>query len=117
MPRFVSVPEVALVLNVLRANRRQALLVGAAYAVVVWSSTAGYLSAYRSGAQRFVLQATLGQDRGLAALFGTPRTLATPGGFTAWRSIGVLVIVGAVWGAFTGTRILRGEEEDGRIDL
>ena len=37
--------------------------------------------------------------------------------FTAWRSLVVLIIVGAVWGLLTGTRLLRGEEDAGRWEL
>jgi ABC-2 type transport system permease protein len=50
-------------------------------------------------------------------LFGTPHDLATVTGFTAWRSEGVLLIVGAVWGVLLGTGALRGEEDAGRWEL
>jgi ABC-2 type transport system permease protein len=38
-------------------------------------------------------------------------------GYTAYHVIGVLGIIGAVWGLLAATRLLRGEEEAGRWEL
>ena len=46
-----------------------------------------------------------------------PREIQTVAGFTAWRCLGVLSVVGAVWGLLAGTRLLRGEEDAGRWEL
>ena len=35
----------------------------------------------------------------------------------AWRMFGLLIIVGAIWGLLTATRLLRGEEDAGRWEL
>ena len=43
--------------------------------------------------------------------------IQTVAGFTVWKSFLVLVVVGAVWGLLTATRLLRGEEEAGRTEL
>ena len=51
------------------------------------------------------------------ALVGPARHLDTVAGFTAWRSLGVLGVIGAIWGLLAATRLLRGEEDAGRWEL
>ena len=43
--------------------------------------------------------------------------IQTVAGYTVWKSFMFLIIVGAVWGLLTGTRLLRGEEDAGRWEL
>jgi ABC-2 type transport system permease protein len=38
-------------------------------------------------------------------------------GFTAWRTLGLLSIVGAIWGLLLATRLVRGEEDAGRWEV
>ena len=54
-----------------------------------------------------------GTNTGIAALLGPARRLDTVAGFTAWRTIGILTIVGAVWGLFTATRLPAGRRTPG----
>ena len=48
---------------------------------------------------------------------GRPAQIQTVAGYTVWKSFMFLIIVGAVWGLLTGTRLLRGEEDAGRWEL
>jgi ABC-2 type transport system permease protein len=57
---------------------------------------------------------TFGKNSAIDALIGPAHQIQTVAGFTAWRSLGVLSIVGAVWGLLAATRLLRGEEDAGR---
>jgi ABC-2 type transport system permease protein len=90
---------------------------GAAFGVYVGTSALGYASAYPTAASRHQLAQSLGSNAGLAALLGQARQIDTVAGFTAWRSLGILSMVGAVWGILAGTRLLRGEEDAGRWEL
>jgi ABC-2 type transport system permease protein len=90
---------------------------GAAFGVYVATSALGYASAYPSAASRRQLADSLGANAGLAALLGQARQIDTVAGFTAWRCMGVLSMVGAIWGLLAGTRLLRGEEDAGRWEL
>lgn len=110
-------PDAALMRHLVLRNSRTAALWGVAFAVVVYSSSATYVNAYPHLAQRLALARSLSSNVGLEALFGPIRALDTVGGFEAWRSLGVLTIVGAVWGILTGTRMLRGEEGAGRWEI
>ena len=38
-------------------------------------------------------------------------------GYTAYKTMFILVILGAIWGLLIATRLLRGEEDAGRWEL
>lgn len=108
-----------LAVGVLTARRaaRSGLGWGAVFGIYVASSALGYARLYPTGPARARLAATFGSDTGVAALIGPAHDLGTVAGFTEWRSVGVLGILGAVWGLLAGTRLLRGEEDAGRYEL
>lgn len=110
-------PELVLARHLLRSRLTATLLWGAAFATVVYSSSASYLAAYPSQLQRQTLARSLDSNVGLAALFGRTRSVDTIGGFAAWRSLGLLIVVGGCWGVLTGARLVRGEEDAGRWEL
>jgi ABC-2 type transport system permease protein len=85
--------------------------------IIVVSSVEGMVSAYPTLESRRLLAHTLGLNQGVQVLMGTPHRIDTVAGFTAWRSLGILTFVGAVWGLLAATRLLRGEEDAGRWDL
>jgi ABC-2 type transport system permease protein len=93
---------------------RSGLLWGYVFGLFVASSSLGYAATYKTQAARDHLAATFGANSAVEALIGPAHRIQTVAGFTAWRSLGVLSIVGAVWGLLAGTRLLRGEEEAGR---
>jgi ABC-2 type transport system permease protein len=84
--------------------------------VTVFSGALGYKAAYRSEAARRLFVATLGHSRALDALYGQGLKLDTPGGFTAWRYGTAIFVVASLWTLLAVTRLLRGEEEQGRAD-
>lgn len=96
---------------------RAALVWAAAFAVYLAVSALGYVSTYPTVAQRQAVAVGLGSNAGINAIFGPARHLDTVAGFTEWRAVGVLGLVGAVWGLLLGTRLLRGEEDAGRWEL
>jgi len=96
---------------------RSGLLWGAIFGLYVYASAAGYAASYPSLAARRRLATSFGANAGLAALLGPARRLETVAGFTAWRTMGVLTIVGGIWGLLLATRMLRGEEDAGRWEL
>ena len=51
---------------------------------------------------------------GINALIGPARAINTVAGFSSWRALGVLSLLGGIWGLLTSTKYLRGEEEAGR---
>lgn len=88
-----------------------------AFSLFVGSSALGYAATYKTAAQRRQLVTTFGNNAGVDALIGRAHDISTVAGFTEWRSLGILSLVGAIWGVLLGTRLLRGEEEAGRFEL
>jgi len=96
---------------------RSGALWGYFFGVCVASSALTYLSSYKTAAARDKLAANFGDNTAVAALFGPAHELQTVAGFTAFKVLGFLSIVGAVWGLLAATRLLRGEEDAGRWEL
>jgi ABC-2 type transport system permease protein len=100
-----------------RRAARSGALWGAVFGLTVVSTALGYSATFPTAASRAKLAASLGTNAGVAALLGTARRIDTVAGFTAWRCLGLLTLIGAIWGLLTATRLLRGEEEAGRWEL
>lgn len=102
---------------VARRVMRGALIWGAVFALVVWELVKNFGNEYPTAADRARLVETIGSNVGIQAIFGPAHHLGTVAGYTAYHSVGVLGIIGAVWGLLAGTSLLRGEEEAGRWEL
>lgn len=116
-PRSAAGSRSAIARLVGRRASLQGALWGAVFGLYTFSSAVGFARSYPTQVSRAAVAASLGQNTGLAALLGRPHDIDTIAGFTAWRGLGVLALMGAVWGLLAGTRLLRGEEEAGRWEL
>jgi ABC-2 type transport system permease protein len=96
---------------------RSGVLWGYIFGVAIASSEITYSRIYKTAAQRDALAATYGTSKAMSALFGPAPQLQTVSGFTVFKTSMTLMILGAVWGLLTSTRLLRGEEDSGRWDL
>jgi ABC-2 type transport system permease protein len=96
---------------------RSGVLWGYIFAVVVASSALTYTRLYPTQADRDRLAASFGSNHAASALFGPAPQLQTVAGFTVFKSSMTLMILGAVWGLLTSTRLMRGEEDSGRWEL
>ncbi len=59
----------------------------------------------------------LAQNPAIRILFGVPRALDDPGGFTVWRTGIITAVAAAAWALAAATRLTRGEEDTGRAWL
>lgn len=98
----------------MRQHVRGALIWGAVFAVLIVASIYAYESTYGTAAERQELLRGLTSNSGVRALFGPAREIDTVRGFLAWRTLGLLPPIAAVWGLLVTTRLLRGEEDSGR---
>ena len=96
---------------------RSGLVWGWIFGIVVASSAISYTRIYSTSAEREALAKTFGSNNATAALFGPAPDLQTVAGFTVFKSLMTIMVLGALWGLFTSTRLLRGEEEAGRWEL
>ena len=100
-----------------RRTWKGAASVGAANVLVTVTAVLGYTAAYPDPADRVDLARSIGSNPGLTALFGETRALETMAGFTEWRVVLALALVGGIWAMFATTRVLRGEEDAGRAEV
>lgn len=96
---------------------RSGVLWGYVFGIAIASSEVSYVKLYKTAGQRHALAATYGTSKAASALFGPAPQLQTVSGFTIFKISMTLMILGAVWGLLTSTRLLRGEEDSGRWDL
>ena len=99
-----------------RAARSGALW-GIVFGIAIASSEISYTTIYKTQTQRDALAAAYGSNKATSALFGPAPQLQTVAGFTVFKISMTLMIIGAVWGLLLSTRLLRGEEDDGRWDI
>jgi ABC-2 type transport system permease protein len=100
-----------------RKAARSGVLWGYIFGIAVASSEISYVKIYKTAAQRDALAATYGSSKATSALFGPAPQLQTVSGYTVFKISMTLMILGAIWGLLTSTRLLRGEEESGRWDF
>jgi ABC-2 type transport system permease protein len=100
-----------------RAAARSAAVWGYVFGAFVASSAWSYSSIYKTHVQRAHLAAAFGANNATIALFGPAPDLQTVAGFTVLKVSMTVMIVGAIWGILTSSRLLRGEEDSGRWDL
>ncbi|MGA2519975.1 MAG: ABC transporter permease subunit [Acidimicrobiales bacterium] len=100
-----------------RRAARSGVLWGYVFGILVASSAYSYSSIYKTHAQRVALERAFGSNFAASALFGPAPRLETVAGFTVFKVSMTAMIIGAVWGLLTATRLLRGEEEAGRWEL
>jgi len=102
---------------VARRAVRSGALWGWVFGAYVASSALGFASLYKTQQARDELARSFGSSLGIRALIGPAHAINTAAGFTVWRSLGALSLVGSIWGLLTATRLLRGEEDAGRWEL
>lgn len=104
-----------------RVTGRKSVRAGAGWGVVfglyVASQAFAYSSNALSPAARQLLVKTYAHNVGVSALVGPARMIGTDPGYTAWKCLTTLAIIGAVWGLLTSTKLTRGEEDAGRWEL
>lgn len=96
---------------------RSSVLWGAVFGITVASSALAFAQAYTTDAARQQIAASFGNNVGLKVLLGDTIHLETVAGFTAWRALGLAVIIGAIWALLLATKTFRGEESAGRWEL
>lgn len=100
-----------------RKALRSGVLWGYVFGVYVASQALAYAGTYRTAASRLTLARSFGASGGLNALVGPARDLQTVAGYTAWKSLGILSVLGAVWALLLATKLVRGEEDAGRWEV
>src|ERR1035437_3272495 len=108
---------VAIVRLTARKAVRSGAIWGYIFGLAIASSAVSYTRLYKTPAQRDALEAAYGSDEATSALFGPAPQLETVADLTVFKTPMTLLLLGAVWGLLTSTRLLRGEEDNGRWEV
>ncbi len=100
-----------------RRAGRQGALWGLVFGATIASTMTTYVSSFPTAAERSNLVRAVEGNAAFEAIFGVIRRMDTVAGYTAYKTMFTLIILGAVWGLFVATRMLRGEEDAGRWEL
>lgn len=101
----------------LRQNVKQTVIIAWIAAISAASSLVGFINTYPDEASRQAFVSAFTGNTGLKLLLGATHDIASVGGFVAWRTLGILVLIGSVWGLMLSTKLFRGEEQAGRTEL
>jgi ABC-2 type transport system permease protein len=106
-------------LKTLRDNRWGILAVGLGLGLVLLVTITSYPALFTgSAAERARQSAEFMQLlKAFSALLGEPVPIDTLGGFLTFRSLGFLPVVIGVWAAIVAAGLIRGEEEQGALDV
>lgn len=100
-----------------RLAMRGAVIWGTVFGLFWWLLVNDYSTNYPSAADRARLVAETNANIGMQAMFGPVHHLDMVAGYAAWHGVGVLAVIGGIWGLLTGTRLMRGEEDAGRWEV
>jgi ABC-2 type transport system permease protein len=76
-----------------------------------------YRHTYSTLAERLAFAESFGHNKAVVLFYGKAYDLLTIGGYSAWRTGGILAILAAIYGLLAGVRALRAEEDAGRAEL
>ena len=96
---------------------RSGALWGLVFGLYVMLQALSYVSTYPTQASRDIVAKTISNGGGINAMMGPALNLGTVAGYTAWKCLGILSVLGAIWALLLSTRLLRGEEDAGRWEL
>ncbi len=114
MPR----PErTVIALTAARRAIRPGLLWGLVFGAMTATTMAAYRSTFPTPESRASLVRSFEGNPAFEAIFGLTRRMDTVAGYTAYKTLFTLIVLGAIWGLFIATRLLRGEEDAGRWEL
>lgn len=90
------------------------LVIVASTGLLLWMGVKSFHKSQQSGGG---LLAPLADNPAVRAIYGLPTAIDTLGGFAVWRVALFVMLLGTVWVTLATTRVLRGNEETGCLDL
>jgi ABC-2 type transport system permease protein len=87
------------------------------FAIASILNPVSYRHTYSTRAQRQAFADSFAHNKAVVLFYGKAHDLLTVGGYSAWRTAGVLAILAAIFGLLAGVRALRAEEDSGRAEL
>ncbi|HTJ73264.1 MAG TPA: ABC transporter permease subunit [Verrucomicrobiae bacterium] len=95
---------------------RGAVIIGLLIGLVMGAQGAAYNEAYPTEASRHSFVHTLDVAPALGFMAGETINASEPASYSIYKSIVITTLITAIWGLLATTRLLRGQEEDGRAE-
>lgn len=99
-----------------RQTLKGALIVGFLAGIMMGAQGAAYAAAYPDQHSRDIFVASLKSATALGFLAGEIDNASTPASYSIYKSIALVTLLTATWGLLVTTKLLRGQEEDGRLE-
>lgn len=87
------------------------------FAVASILNPVSYRHTYSTLAERLAFANSFAHNKAVVLFYGKAYDLLTVGGYSAWRTGGILAILAAIFGLLAGVRALRAEEDSGRAEI
>ncbi len=87
------------------------------FAVASFLNPVAYRHTYSTLQERVAFAHDFSANKGVILFYGKAYDLLTVGGYTAWRTGGILAVLAAIFGVLAAVRALRAEEDTGRAEL
>ena len=87
------------------------------FAAAAYLNPVSYRHTYSTLAERLQFAHSFAHNKAVVLFYGKAYDLLTVGGYSAWRTGGILAILAAVFGLLAAVRALRAEEDSGRAEL
>jgi len=112
-----SRPVAALARRTFRDARARTIGFVYLFAVASALNPISYRHTYSTLAERLAFAKSFANNKAVVLFYGKAYDLLTVGGYSAWRTGGILAILAAIFGLLAGVRALRAEEDAGRTEL
>jgi ABC-2 type transport system permease protein len=100
-----------------KSSRRGAFIFGLAAGCMVILQGLAFAATYAGDVARAKFATSLASNPALGIMYGEIRQIETPSGYMVYRTMTFLSFIGGLWALAAVTRMLRGQEEDGRMEL
>lgn len=99
-----------------RQTLRGGVIIGLLTGLMMGAQGAAYAEAYPDQHSRDIFVASLKSVPSLGFMAGEIDDALTPASYSIYKSITLMTLLTGIWGLLVTTRLLRGQEEDGRME-
>jgi len=94
----------AIARRALRDSRTRTIAFGYLFAAVAYVNPVAYRHSYPTVEDRERFARAFADNAAVRLFYGTPHDLLTTGGYSAWRTAGILVTFAGAWGLLAAVR-------------